>query len=82
MMALFEEISEIVVTQLAVKPEMVKPDVRLIEDLGADSLDAMEMVTAVEEKFGITISDEDAQKVKTVAELVALVEKLQVEPAG
>lgn len=81
-MPLFEDISEIVVTQLAVKPEMVKPEARLIEDLGADSLDAMEMVTAVEEKFGITIPDEDAQKVKTVAELIALVEKLQAEPAG
>lgn len=81
-MALFEDIREVVVTQLAVKPEMVKPEARLIEDLGADSLDAMEMVTAVEERFGITIPDEDAQKVKTVAELIALVEKLQAEPTS
>ncbi len=81
-MALFEEIREVVVTQLAVKPEMVKPEARLIEDLGADSLDAMEMVTAIEEKFGITIPDDDAKEIKTVAELIALVEKLQTEPAG
>jgi len=79
-MALFDDVREVLVTQLAVKSDMVKPDSKVSDDLGADSLDAIELVAALEEKFGISISEDDAKQIATVADVVRLVEqKLQTK---
>ena len=72
-MAVIDDIKEILVQQLAVKPELIKSASKLIDDLGADSLDAMEIVTALEEQFGIAIPDEEATEIKTVGEIINLV---------
>ena len=76
-MSLFEEIQEIICEQLKAKPEEVKLETSLIEDLAVDSLDTIELVMALEEKFSIEIPDEDAEKIGTVGDAVKyLSEKL------
>lgn len=59
-----------IVTHIGVAAEQVKLESAFVEDLGADSLDTVEMVMAAEEKFGIEISDEDAEKLRTVGDAV------------
>jgi len=65
-MALEDKVKEIIVEQLGVNPDQVKPEASFTEDLGADSLDTVELVMAFEEGFGAQIPDEDAEKLKTV----------------
>ena len=65
-MALDEKVKEIIVEQLGVNAEQVNPEASFIEDLGADSLDTVELVMAFEEEFGAEIPDEDAEKLTTV----------------
>ena len=65
-MAVQEKVKSIIVEQLGVDPEKVKLESKFIEDLGADSLDIVELVMAMEEEFDIEIPDEDAEKLKTV----------------
>ena len=65
-MALEEKVKEIIVEQLGVNADQVKPEASFIEDLGADSLDTVELVMAFEEEFGAEIPDEDAEKLTTV----------------
>ena len=80
-MEIFSQLKEILTRQLALKPELIKLESKLIEDLGADSLDAVEIITAIEEQFEITLSDEEASMVKTVNDLINLVNlKLQLKP--
>ena len=62
-MALEEKVRDIIVEQLGVNQEQVTPEASFIEDLGADSLDTVELVMAFEEEFGIEIPDEDAEKI-------------------
>jgi acyl carrier protein len=69
-MATFEDIKEIVIENLSVSPDEVKEETKFIEDLGADSLDMVELVMAMETKFDIDISDEDAEKITTIADAV------------
>lgn len=71
----------IVVDQLGLKPEQVTPEARFIEDLGADSLDTVELVMATEEEFEISIADEDAEKIRTIGDLVRYVEAKTKAPA-
>jgi acyl carrier protein len=71
----FEQVKTIVVDLLGVEPDKVTPDARFREDLGADSLDLVELIMEFEEKFGGTISDEDAQQIRTVGQAVAYVEQ-------
>lgn len=73
-MALIDDIKEVVVEQLSVSIDEVKDDAKFVEDLGADSLDVVELVMALEEKFDIEIPDEEAEKIATVADVVAYVE--------
>ena len=61
---------EIIVEQLGVSEEEVTLEASFIEDLGADSLDLVELIMAMEEEFGIEISDEDAEKIQTVQDVV------------
>lgn len=66
----------VLVEQLGLDPEKIIPESTFIEDLGADSLDTVEIIMAVEEEFGIEISDKDAEKVQTVKEAVELIDRL------
>jgi acyl carrier protein len=68
--ATFESVRAIIAELLGVEPEKVTETARFREDLGADSLDLVELIMAFEEKFGAEISDEDAQKITTVGEAV------------
>jgi len=70
-----EKIKSIIAEQLGVKPEEVTPQASFIEDLGADSLDTVELVMALEEEFGIEIPDEDAEKMATVGDAVKYIEE-------
>jgi acyl carrier protein len=70
-----EKVREIVIDQLDVKAEKVTEEASFIEDLGADSLDTVELVMALEEKFDIEIPDEDAEKIKTVRDAVEYIDK-------
>jgi len=76
-MALFDEVKEVVVEQLNVSPDEVTEDSKFVEDLGADSLDVVELVMALEEKFDIEIPDEDAEKITTVKDAIQFIENLQ-----
>ncbi len=74
-MAIQDKITEIIVEQLGVKPEEVTPEASFVDDLGADSLDTVELVMALEEEFGIEIPDEDAEKIQTVGDAARYIEK-------
>ena len=69
-----DRVKEIIVEQLGVNPDQVTPEAKFIEDLGADSLDTVELVMAFEEEFGIEIPDEDAEKITRVKEAVEYIE--------
>jgi len=62
----FDKLKEILVDVLGVEEDSVKPESKFVEDLGADSLDLVELIMAFEDKFGIEISDEEAEKMVTV----------------
>ncbi len=70
-MALEEKVKEIIVEQLNVNAEQVTPEASFIEDLGADSLDTVELVMAFEEEFGAEIPDDDAEKLTTVGSVIS-----------
>ncbi len=74
-MAIFDDVRDIIVEQLHVPPEKVNVDAKFIEDLGADSLDTVELIMAFEEKFNIQIPEEDAQKLDTVGKAIAYLEE-------
>jgi len=69
-----ERVKEIIVEQLGVNPEQLNLEAKFVEDLGADSLDQVELVMAFEEEVGAEIPDEDAEKLTTVGEAVSYVE--------
>jgi len=69
-----EKIKKIIADQLCISVEKVTDDADITKDLGADSLDVVELLMAFEEEFGVSISDEDASKIKSVNDVVAYVE--------
>ena len=72
---IFDKIKDIIVEQLQVEESEVSMDTNLMKDLSADSLDAVEIIMAIEDTFGIEIPDEDAEKFQTVEDLVKYVEE-------
>ncbi|MCK5844484.1 MAG: acyl carrier protein [Victivallales bacterium] len=72
-----EKVKEIVVQQLGVAPEQVTEEAKFIEDLGADSLDQVELVMALEEEFGADIPDEAAEKLATVGDAIKYIESAE-----
>ncbi|MGE4547039.1 MAG: acyl carrier protein [Desulfurella sp.] len=74
MSSIADQVKEIIKEQLGVEEEEIKPEAKFIEDLGADSLDTVELVMAMEEKFGIEIPDSDAEKILTVQDAISYVE--------
>lgn len=74
-MTVYDRVKNIIVEQLGVEAERVTLEARFREDLEADSLDVVELIMAFEEEFGGEISDEDAQKITTVAQAVSYLEK-------
>ena len=67
---IFEEVKKVVVEQLGVADSEVKKESSFVDDLGADSLDTVELVMALEEKFSVEIPDEEAEKIKTVGDTI------------
>lgn len=74
-MAVSEKVKSIIAEQLGVKKDEVIDEAKFIDDLGADSLDTVELVMALEEEFGIEIPDEDAEKMATVGEAIKYIEQ-------
>jgi acyl carrier protein len=70
-----EKVKDIIVEQLSVTPEQVTSTASFIEDLGADSLDTVELVMAFEEEFSVEVPDEDAEKLQTVGDVVKYIEE-------
>lgn len=73
-----KRVIEIIVEQLGVNAEQVTEDASFVDDLGADSLDTVELVMALEEEFGIEIPDEDAEKISKVSDAISYIEKNKV----
>ncbi|MBN2140480.1 MAG: acyl carrier protein [Desulfovibrionaceae bacterium] len=76
-MTVAEKVKEIIVDQLGVSADEVKPEASFVEDLGADSLDLTELIMAMEEEFDIEIDDEQAQKILKVQDAVDYIQKQQ-----
>jgi len=73
--ALEEKVKKIIIDQLGVDEAEVTPEAKFIDDLGADSLDTVELVMALEEEFGIEIPDEDAEKIATVRDAINYIQE-------
>ena len=69
-----EKVKHIIVEQLGVDADEVKAEASFVDDLGADSLDVVELVMALEEEFGLEISDEDAEKLRTVQQAIEYID--------
>jgi acyl carrier protein len=72
-----DKVKDIIVEQLSVNPEQVTTEAKFIEDLGADSLDVVELVMAFEEQFGVEVPDEDAEKLMSVGDVIKYIEEKQ-----
>lgn len=79
MSEIFESVKSIIVELLSIDEAKVTPEARFREDLEADSLDLVELIMAFEEKYGAEISDEDAQKLTTVGEVVSYIETYKTQ---
>jgi len=77
LMSVEEKVKEIIVDQLGVDESEVTPDAKFIDDLGADSLDIVELVMALEEEYDIEISDEEAEKIQTVGDAIEFIKSHQ-----
>jgi acyl carrier protein len=75
MASIEQRVKELVVEQLGVSQDQVTPQASFVDDLGADSLDTVELVMAFEEEFGLDIPDEDAEKMSTVADAIRYLEE-------
>lgn len=73
-MSIQTQVTKIIEEQLGVDPDRVKPEASFIDDLGADSLDIVELVMAMEEEFDLEIPDEDAEKLRTVQDVLSYIQ--------
>ncbi len=78
-MAIEDKVKEIIIDQLGVEPDQVKPEAAFIDDLGADSLDTVELVMALEEEFDMEIPDEDAEKIRSVGDAINYIKSKSAE---
>jgi acyl carrier protein len=78
-MSVAEKVKEIIVDQLGVDAGEVNPEAKFVDDLGADSLDLTELIMAMEEEFGVEISDEEAQQLQKVQDAISFIEKKKGE---
>ncbi len=69
-----EKVKDIIVDRLSVTPDKVTPEAKFMDDLGADSLDTVELVMAFEEEFGLEVPDEDSEKLQTVGDVIKYIE--------
>ncbi len=74
---MFEKVRAILMEQLNLKEDKIKLESRIVEDLGADSLDVVELLMTMEDKFNVSVSDEEAVNLKTVNDIVTLITKKQ-----
>jgi acyl carrier protein len=72
-----ERVKEIIADQLGVSIDQIKPESKFVDDLGADSLDVVELIMAFEEEFGVEIPDEDAEKISTVQDVLDYIAQKQ-----
>ena len=77
-----EKVKDIIVEKLGVNPEQFTPQESFIEDLGADSLDIVELVMAFEEEFSVEVPDEDAEKLQTVGDVIKYIEERAKKEGG
>ena len=77
---MFEKVKSVLAQQFELDPESITMDTNLIDDLGADSLDVVELIMSLEDELGIAISDNDADQLYTVGRIVDYLEKLQKFP--
>lgn len=73
---MFEKVCEMLGAQLGIAPEDIKPEQEVVKDLGADSLDVVELLMALEDEYGITLPESDVENVKTVQDIVDMVSAL------
>ena len=71
---MFENVKSILAEQLGLKADKIKPESKIVEDLGADSLDVVELLMTMEDDFGVTVTDEEAVNLKTVSDIVKMLE--------
>ncbi len=76
-MSTFDKVKEVIIDKLGVEEDVIKLEAHFVDDLGADSLDTVELIMELEEEFGIEIPDEDAEKITTVKAAVDYVEKVK-----
>ena len=74
---IFEKVQKALAEQFEVSPDTITLDTNLVDDLGADSLDVVELIMSIEDEFGVSISDEEAATLVTVQRIVDYVEKIQ-----
>jgi len=74
---MLEQVTDIISKQLKAETGQITPETNIMEDLGADSLDIVELLMAIEENFGVTVPDEDVQGLKTVKDIVDYIESRQ-----
>ncbi|WP_297887111.1 acyl carrier protein [Sulfurihydrogenibium sp.] len=76
-MSIEQRVKEIIADQLGVEMEKITPEAKFVDDLGADSLDVVELIMAFEEEFGVEIPDEDAEKIATVGDVLNYIKSKQ-----
>jgi len=76
-MSIFEQVRDTLAKQFEIDPSTITPETNIIDDIGADSLDVVELIMSLEDNYGISISDDDAAKLLTVEQITAYLEKLQ-----
>ena len=74
---MFEKVCKMLADQLGIDASTIKPEQEVVKDLGADSLDVVELMMALEDEYGITLPESDVENVKTVQDIVDMMEKLQ-----